>query len=73
MTQLQAIQQCDRIVEMIDDDVPDEAKDRASDFFEDVREKVIEVQDTVTSSGHVTSKQQRALDNWEAGVAKWIK
>lgn len=68
-----ADEQCDCIVELIDDEVPERAWDVAADFFDDIRDKVVAVQETITQTNHVTEKQQQALDNWEAGVRKWIK
>ena len=73
MSAIEASQQCDTIAELIDDDVPEAALDKAPEFFEDVREKVIEVQETIQESGTVTEAQQTALDNWEAGVRRWIR
>ncbi len=73
MSALEASQQCDTIVELIDEEVSEEAFDKAGEFFEDVREKVIEVQETIQTAGSVSEGQQTALDNWEAGVRKWIR
>ena len=72
MTFLQASQQCDTIVGLIDDDVPESAWDTAAEFFESVRDGVVDMQETIDDTGFVTTKQQKALDNWEAGVRKWI-
>lgn len=69
----QALEQSERIVELIDDEVPDWAKDRATDFFEDIREKAVSVGETISRTKRVTESQQNALDGWERGVRKWIK
>ena len=61
------------LVELIDDEVPEWALDKAPEFFEDVKEKVISVEEKITLTGSVTPAQSRAIENWEAGVRKWIK
>ena len=72
MAIMEAIQQCDTIVEMIDEEVSEKAKAKAGEFFEDVKAQVTDMQETLVNASHVTVNQQRALDNWEAAVAKWI-
>lgn len=72
MSIMEAIQQCDTIVEMIEEEVSEKAKDKAGEFFEDVKAQVTDMQETLVTASHVTVNQQRALDNWEAAVAKWI-
>lgn len=47
--------------------------ERAFDFFEDVQEKVLSVQETIQKSRSVSEGQLRALTNWEEGVDKWLK
>lgn len=69
----EALEQVARIVEMIDDEVPESARDRAPEFFDDVRRKVVDVGETIEARGRVTDKQRSALDGWERGVAGWIK
>lgn len=73
MSAIQAIQQCDEIVELIDEELPQKAWDTAPELFEDIREKVASVQETIQNSGEVTERQQNALDNWEDCVRKWIR
>jgi hypothetical protein len=72
MTPEEAIELAEEIVTLIDEDVPGSAMDKAGDFFEDVREKVVEVQATIEERDHVTTAQANALENWKAGVEKWI-
>jgi hypothetical protein len=69
----QALEQSERIVELIDDEVPDWAKNTATNFFEDIREKAVSVGETISRTKRVTEGQQNALDGWERGVRKWIK
>lgn len=66
-----ASEQCDRIVETIDE-LDDGTLDMAAEFFEDVRDKVVDVQETICKFDRVTDKQQKALNNWEKGVNKWV-
>ena len=68
-----AIDQAHRIVKLIDEDVPEWAWDKAAEFFEDVRDSVCAVEDTITTTGRVTAAQQIALDNWEESVCEWIR
>lgn len=68
----EALELGEEIIEMIDDEVPDSAKDRAGDFFEDVATRVRDVMETIERTGRVTPKQAEALENWRRGVAKWI-
>ncbi len=69
----EALEQAERIQEKIENDVPEWAQNKASDFFEDVMEKAKSVAKTIESTKRVTEGQKRALDGWEAGVDKWIK
>lgn len=68
-----AIEQCQEIIRLIDEDVSERALDKASDFFEGVREKVADIEETITEHQHVTARQQQALDNMESGVRRWIR
>lgn len=61
------------ILDLIEDEVPDWAKEKASDFFEDVEEKVREVGKTIEARGMCTERQYNALQGWERGVRGWIK
>lgn len=72
-TAREATKQCERILEMIEDDVPEAAKEIAPAFFESVEKSVEDVMETIERSQRVTEKQADALDNWEEGVGKWIK
>ena len=73
MTPQSASLKCDEIVELIDDEVPEGAKAKARTFFEDVRAKVMSVQETIERTGRVSSAQVSALEGWEAGVRRWIR
>lgn len=67
-----ALEQADRILAAIEDDLPERAWDTAGDFFEDVQTKVKAVRLTVSTAHAVTERQLTALNNWEAAVNKWI-
>ena len=60
------------IGELIDDEISDSAWDAAADFFEDVKEGIIGIEETINKSNIVTEKQETALRNWETAVRKWI-
>ncbi len=44
---------------------------RGEDFLADVEAKILAVRETVAQTGHVSPRQQAALDNWDAGVRRW--
>ena len=68
-----AVDQGLEIISLIDDDVPDHAKDAAPDFFEDVRDKVSQVVERIEITRSVSDRQRAALDGWQSGVEAWIK
>lgn len=57
---------------MIEEDLSEKARDKGSDFFEDVQEQMADVEETIVENGYVTDNQERALRNWKTGVGKWI-
>ncbi len=68
-----ALEDIDHVLAMIqeiEDDYP-RIWDRGESFLEDVREKISEVNDTITEMGMVTQRQQTAIDNWAKGVSRW--
>lgn len=67
-----ALEQADRILAAIEDDLPDHAWDKAAEFIEDVEAKVKAVQTTISLSKTVSERQQAALDSWESAIGKWI-
>jgi hypothetical protein len=68
-----ALETVSRIIDLIDEEVPEWSLDKAGDFFESVREKSVSIGETITRTQHVTEKQLSALEGMEAGVRKWIK
>lgn len=73
MTAAEAIELSEEIVRLIDEDVPEWAWDKAPEFFEDIRQKAVDVGETITQTQRVSEKQASALENWEGGVRKWIR
>lgn len=63
----EALEQCERIIEMCG-----EMPERGEDFSTSVEEGCREVMATIESMNHVTADQQRALDNWEGGLSRWL-
>lgn len=56
------------------DDVVVRAQDlppRAADFVDGILEKLTDMREWAVEHAHVTEKMQTALDNIEAGVARW--
>lgn len=66
------LEQCERILESIED-APAYVQDKAFDFFDNVSTTLKSVYETIKMTRHVTPKQQTAIDNWEAGVNRWLK
>ena len=68
-----ALDQCETIIELIDNEVPDHAWDTSPDFFESIREKVNSMSEWIEENEHITPRMQKSLDGMEQGVRKWIK
>lgn len=64
----EALKQCDRICEMCE-----EVPERGEEFAMSVSDGVAEVAETIEAQQRVTADQQRALDNWESGVSRWLR
>lgn len=47
--------------------------ERGEEFADSVADGVREVAATIEEQRRVTSDQQRALDNWESGVSRWLR
>lgn len=45
--------------------------DRGEDFLEDVRDKLVEVRDTIKQAGEVSLRQATAIENWCRGIRRW--
>lgn len=67
-----AVKQAADIVDSIDN-APEEIADKAMDFFESVRTGAVSIGETIEKTRRVSEKQQKALDNWEAGVNRWLE
>jgi len=67
-----ALELIDEIITLIDEEVPERAWDRAASFFEDVREKVVDMSQTIHNTGRCTERQAKALEGWKAGISKWL-
>jgi len=60
-----------RIVELIDEELPESALEKAPDFFESVKEKTLAINETVATTNRATSGQVRALKNMLGAVEAW--
>lgn len=71
-----ALELCEDIITMIDEDLDliekQEQSDRCQEFCESVREQVTGISETIEDRGRVTDRQASALENWKAGLEKWI-
>ncbi len=68
-----AIDKALEIVQMIDEDVSEEAWTQAEDFFDSIRNRCSDIIDTIERTRTVTGKQAKALIGWHNGVSAWIK
>lgn len=64
----EAIEQCDNILELID-----ELPERAEDFGMSVGEKVASIKTWIEQNDHVTDAQKQSLDNMQGAVLRWIR
>jgi hypothetical protein len=72
----EALELCEEIITMIDEDrdleEAQERNDRCMAFCESVREKVSDMSETIEDRGRVTEGQATALENMKAGLDRWI-
>ena len=66
-----ASEKIDEIVETIDDNI-DDIPDAGVDYFENTKEFLTSVQQTIANTLRVTTKQRDAILNCESGIQKWI-
>ncbi len=64
-----AIERCDNILKLIEEDLPE----RAEDFGESVAEKVRDIRAWIEENDHATENQRKALENMEQAVLRWIR
>ena len=73
MTADDAVELAGEICDLIDG-IDGDTKARAAECgfdLEDIRERVVDVEATITESGRCSDKQARALENWKRGVSGW--
>lgn len=73
MDKATALAHGEETVRLIDEDVPDWALTKAPEFFEDIREKVHSVMESISRQTSPTPRQCDALEGWRGGVERWIK
>ena len=64
----EALEQAERIQEMCG-----EVPERGEEFASSVLDGVTEVAATIQEQQRVTADQQRAFDNWESGISRWLR
>lgn len=70
----EALELGQKILDMIEDDVSEEAIENADpDFFSNVEEKTKGIMQTIEERQRVSDGQANALQNMHDGVAKWIR
>lgn len=68
-----AIELCDEILGMIEEDIDEKAYDRGFDFFSSVEEKTKSMKIWIEENEKVTPKMVASLERMRDAVAKWIK
>jgi len=68
-----ALEQCETIIDLIDNIIPDHAWSASPDFFEQIKEKAVNMAEWIEVNARVTPKMVKALDNMERGIRKWIR
>jgi len=66
-----AIEKIEELCDLIDENIV-EIAEKGVAFFEDVREKLVDVSSTIENSHRCTLGQEKAIGNWEAGLRRWI-
>jgi hypothetical protein len=69
----EAIEHAEETIRLIDEDVPEWAANKAPEFFEDIRSKLLSVLESLRGQTNPTPRQCDALEGWRSGVEKWIK
>lgn len=64
---------CDEIIDMIEEDLPEGAYDKAPDFFEGVLEKTRSMQRSIQDRHSVTQPMVNALENMKEKVGNWFR
>ena len=67
-----ALELADEIIEMIEDDLPEDAYSRAPEFFDSVLERTKGIRETIECAEDVTPGQAEALENMHADVKRWL-
>lgn len=73
MTIDDATERLQSLIDRIENEVPDRAKDVAPDFFDSVSDGARDMLDTLEHMDDVTDRQASAIEGWERGVEKWIR
>lgn len=69
---VEALELADEIIEMIEDDLPEDAYSKALCFFDSVLERTKEIKETIECAEDVTPGQVEALENMHTGVKRWF-
>lgn len=65
----EAKEQCERIIDIAENEMPD----RGADFAESVAEKTRKILETIEAGDCVTRHQLTALENMEGGLRRWTE
>ena len=65
-----ALDKIEELIELIDENI--DSVGPGQEFFENVRDSLVNVEATITKNENCTERQAGALRNWEAGLEKWI-
>jgi hypothetical protein len=68
----EAVKVGEETLRIIEEDVPDRAKENNIGFFEGVEAKTKGILDSIVRTNRVSEAQANALDNMQSAVKKWV-
>ena len=67
-----ALELADEIIEMIEDDLPEDAYSKSPGFFESVLKNTKDIRERIECAEDVTPGEAEALENMHSGVKRWF-
>jgi hypothetical protein len=67
-----ALELAEELITTIEEDLSESAYARSPEFFDSALEGVKGTHETIECTEDVTEGQIKALENWKAGVEKWL-
>ncbi len=60
------------ILDILEDDIGEDAYQQAADYFESVKDKTESIMESIEEWDNATDGQVRALENMKAGLERWV-